>query len=111
MTEIDNDRRHALRVQLRSHGNLTTVDGALGAHLLNLSVSGALIAVIEPHQLSVGEAIKLDIELPDGGSACMEGHIAHVNSHLFGLDCIPVADEDAAKIEKVIDRLAGDFQP
>ncbi len=111
MTETDNDRRHAMRVQLRSHGNLTTADGALGAHLLNLSVSGALIAVIEPHQLTVGDAIKLDIELPSGDRACLEGHVAHVNSHLLGLDCTPVTDEDAANIEKVVDQLAGDSEP
>lgn len=106
MVEIINDRRRALRVNLRSHSNLTTADGGCSAHLLNISESGALVAVIEPHQLAAGEAVTLDIELPNGEQARMEGHIAHVKEHMLGLDCAPASEADAARIEAVVGRLS-----
>lgn len=105
-----NDRRRALRVQLRSYTNVVTADGRCAAHLLNISESGALIAIIEPHQMAAGEAISLHIELPDGSSACMEGHVAHVKGHMLGLDCGPATDEDAARIEAVIDQYSKDIK-
>jgi hypothetical protein len=109
MLNMAQDRRRALRVQLRSHSSLTTADGGQPAHLLNLSESGALIAVIDDHQLSAGEPIALDIELPGGEVARMEGHVAHVKEHLIGLDCTPATDKDMAAIATVIAQ-AGDNQ-
>lgn len=105
VANILEDRRRALRVQLRSDSSLITADGSCEAHLLNLSESGALLAVLEDHQLVAGEAISIEIALPGAGTACMEGHIAHIKDHLLGLDCTPAADEDARKIEAVIDQL------
>lgn len=102
MAEVVNDQRRALRVQLRSHSSLTTADGGCAAHLINFSESGALVAVLEPHQLSAGEPIALDIELLSGKSARVEGHIAHVKEHILGLDCVPATDADVALIEAVI---------
>lgn len=106
MSEFLHDRRRALRVNLRTHTNLTTADGGCAAHLLNISETGALVAVIEPHQLSAGEAITLDIELPEGQQARLEGHVAHVKEHLLGLDCTPATEVDAERIEAAVGRLS-----
>ena len=112
MADLLHDRRRALRVQLRTHSNLVTADGGCTAHLVNISESGALIAVIEPHQLSAGEAIALDVELPNGTTARMEGHIAHVKDHMLGLDCTAATDADAERLDAVIAELAKDiYQP
>ncbi len=105
MVDIINDRRRDLRVTLRSYSNLTTADGACTAHLLNISETGALVAIIEPHQLAAGEAVNLEIDLPGGDSLLMEGHIAHVREHLLGLDCAPATEADATKIQCLVDQL------
>lgn len=86
--DIDNKRRSP-RLRYRAYGSITNGVDTWPAHILNLSLHGALIGVICEHTLEASSSISLKIEMVDGGIMLLHGTVAHVKEHYVGLQCEP----------------------
>lgn len=86
--------RKVERKAYRGHCTLATANQVCSAHLVNLSENGALIAVLEPHTLSVGERIRLNVVQPGVANISIRGRIAHLKEHYSGVEFSPETQED-----------------
>lgn len=100
------DRRTSKRVNYRSQGNLVTPSGDWFVYVINLSINGALIALIETHDIRQGTLVTLHIELHDGSKLIMHGEIAHSKEHYLGLSCQPHSEQDRQILKQLIDHLS-----
>lgn len=96
------ERRQNERLPHRGSGTLITSESNWSAHIINISSQGALIALLDPHDISEDQTVTLQIELTDGSCILTHGHVAHVKDHYLGLDCRPNTEEDARRLEAVI---------
>jgi len=98
------DRRKPQRYKLRAHATLVTGDGNWPAHLLNLSVRGALIAITEPHKLTKGREMSIEIIIEEDQSLVMRGTVSHVKAHYVGLNCMPQEGKHEARLQELIEQ-------
>lgn len=96
------ERRQAERLPHRGTGTLLTSESSWAAHIINISPRGALIALVDPHNIEEDHTVTLQIELGDGTTILTHGHVAHVKDHYIGLECKPNTDEDARRLEAMI---------
>ena len=100
-----NERRKSPRHEHRGHCTVTTPRKTQSGYIINLSETGALIALLDEHSLAIEENITLTIELDEGKPLTMYGKVAHIKEHLIGLQCEPSNDEDRVNLLKIIDEL------
>lgn len=101
----DNDeRRRAERYPHRAHATLMINNNAYPAHIINISIIGALVAVVENHDIKENQEIAIDIE-SDSGNFSMRGTVAHVKNHYIGLECTPPDDASMETIQRVIESI------
>lgn len=96
------ERRQSERLPHRGGGTLLTSEASWTAHIINISSRGALIALVDPHNISENQTVTLQIALSDGTSILTHGHVAHVKDHYVGLECKPNTEEDAQRLEAMI---------
>ena len=96
------ERRQSERLPHRGGGTLITSESSWTAHIINISLQGALIALLEPHNINEDQTITLQISLSDGNSILTHGHVAHVKDHYIGLECQPNTEQDARRLREVI---------
>lgn len=96
------ERRQSERLPHRGSGNLITSESNWAAHIINISLQGALIALVDPHDINEDQTVTLQIALDDGTSILMHGEVAHVKDHYVGLDCKPNTEEDARRLAAMI---------
>lgn len=96
------EKRECQRFNCRAYGNVTHRDNSYPAHILNISQQGALVAILEPHDLQVCDRIKLDIETNDADPIEFEATVAHRSHHYIGLhyNC---SEEDQTKLNSLIE--------
>ncbi len=95
------DRRIEERIPYRAYATLITGQDQYAAHLLNISSSGALIAVIQDHPLKISDEISLRVETEDL-AFCLNGWVAHVRDHYLGIRGRPAKAEEKAQLETFI---------
>lgn len=98
------EKRSAPRYPHRAYGKLFVGDRSFATHLLNISIGGALIAVIDEHRLQEDAEIVLQVD-DDQGSFEMKGKIAHIKDHYIGLECSPPNDDDRDRISRLIEEI------
>ena len=96
------DRRRAERYPHRAHATLMINNNAYPAHIINISVIGALVAVVDDHDIKEGQEMAIDID-SDSGNFSMRGTVAHVKNHYIGLECVPPDDASMETIKRVIE--------
>ncbi len=96
------ERRQSERLPHRGNGTLITSESSWAAHIINISLQGALVALLDPHNLDEEQAVTLQIALSDGNSILAHGHVAHVKDHYIGLECKPNSEEDERRLRDVI---------
>lgn len=113
------EKRAFIRHAYRAYGTLLIVQGSdsdespaesvnmdswprFPAHVLNISYKGALIAVLEDHDLQSGQTIKLHLEMESGENVWMSGKVAHTKDHFIGLACKPSDEEDTRNLAELL---------
>ena len=96
------ERRQNERLPHRGGGTLLTSESSWTAHIINISLQGALIALVDPHNITEDQTVTLQIALSDGTAILTHGHVAHVKDHYIGLECKPNTEEDARRLEAMI---------
>ena len=71
-------------------------------YIINISMQGALIALLDEHPVDEGMVVTLQVELPNAKSVMMHGNVAHVKEHYIGLDCQPNEDQEQALLEQLL---------
>ena len=99
------DMRSSPRYRLRSHVNLARNDQTLDAHLLNISEGGALLAVIDQHDLCMGEVMTITIEREQQDNIQFVGHISHIKEHYIGLQCDQLSGPEHDKLHTILNEL------
>ncbi len=96
------ERRNGSRHIFRGYGTLAANNFNADIHLINLSHDGALIAVLDPHELKKETEITLTLDLDSLGQAIMQGKIVHLKEHFIGLECTPAKEEDIKKVSQAL---------
>ena len=96
------ERRQSERQDHRGYGTLTNTEGSWPVCIINISMQGALIAILEEHSIEEGMVITLQVELANGSSVMMHGSVAHVKEHYVGLDCKPNDDQEQSALEALL---------
>ncbi|GAB1255832.1 PilZ domain-containing protein [Aurantivibrio plasticivorans] len=105
MTDIaSNDRRYFPRVNYRAHATLVTSQNRWPVHLLDLSFNGALVALINKHNLIPGETIILNIELHEGDIIKLQGTLSHIKEHYLGLECRATGIDNQARLRELLEK-------
>ena len=104
MSDYD-DRRRAERYTHRAHATLSVEGTQYDAHLINISRLGALVAIIDEHNIPAKQDISLHIETPDGQLLTMTGTVAHAKAHYLGLECEAPMGEQKERIESLIEQI------
>lgn len=104
--KIDDERRQFERHNTRAQGTLITAETNWPVFVINLSYSGALIAILDNHQLEEEESITLHLELEHAGRVIAHGRVAHLKEHYVGLEFSGHGDTDREKLRKVIEFVA-----
>ncbi|VUD53701.1 hypothetical protein TDB9533_01887 [Thalassocella blandensis] len=99
------ERRISERVVHRGYGTLECKSGSESVHLVNISAKGALVALLNDHELKCGDTATLHIDLDDERTAVMNGKIAHVKNHFIGLHCAPETENDETLIQEIINEI------
>ncbi len=99
------ERRASERLHHRGVCTLQHNGASWSAYVINISESGALIALPEEeHPLVEGSKLKLDLKIEDT-DAFFEAEVVHKKEHYLGLKYTPYSDEDSAKLAHVLSLL------
>lgn len=100
------ERRQYERHNTRTQGTLITAETNWTVYVINLSYSGALIAVLKDHKLEEEESITLHLELEHAGKMIAHGRIAHVKEHYVGLEFSAHGQTDQENLKALIKHVA-----
>lgn len=85
------ERRNAPRFPLRAYASVKTSNKEWSAHLLDISATGARLAILDEHSLQIGDSLLLILELEDlnnpqpGKSLELAGKVVHLREHIVGI--------------------------
>jgi hypothetical protein len=91
------ERRNAPRYPVRSYAALEISNQRWDAHLLDVSATGARIAILDEHTLKPDQTITLSIELDEiencpslenNSTLLLSGKIVHSREHIVGIELI-----------------------
>lgn len=98
------NRRGNNRLYYRSYGTLSNDHNQWPVHIINISLSGALVAIICEHTLREETAIHLTVELLEGEAIIMHGKVLHVKDHYIGLHCEPKKQTDKNRLANILNK-------
>lgn len=105
MTDTPQDqpeRRDNPRVPYRAYATLTTTADQYPVHIVDLSFNGALAALIEPHGLTEGDEVTLNIDIEEGVQIKMMGTLAHQEQHYLGVECHSISSDTQSRLRELL---------
>jgi len=103
-TTSGRDRRYFPRIDYRAYATLTTSARRWPVHIMDVSFNGALIALIDKHDLKDNEGIVLTIELEDGEPIKMQGKLSHQKDHFLGIECRATGIDNQARLRELLEK-------
>lgn len=100
------ERRTSERVEYRGYCTILFGDQSWMGNIVDISRTGALVAILEGYQLKRNDKVTLNVDLADGTVAMLQGRIAHIKAHFVGMECVPHSEKDTLKLEQFL-RQAG----
>ncbi len=79
--------RYFPRVSYRAEAALISTGQHWDVHVIDLSFNGALIALLQEHELKIGEEVILRLKCHNDEQIKMQGHIVHQQQHYLGIEC------------------------
>lgn len=111
----DDDRRTCPRYPLRAFAELVNSEKEWAAHVLDISYTGARIALLDDYQLCTGDAIDLRLEIPEMQAAkdqapyvYLTGTLVHQQEHMLGIQYKPASAQDAQLLTMLLTHLTND---
>jgi hypothetical protein len=90
---VDNDKRKHPRYPLRAYADLQYSTKKWDAEVLDLSESGARLAILGEHMLQKGDSLRVHIQLNDINlvtspkkQLSLHGKLIHLREHLMGFE-------------------------
>ncbi len=93
------ERRQYPRFRLRAYASLSHGNHTWEAHLLDMSMTGARLALLGEHLLRPGDDINLQVPVEDPAKGSphtlhLRGRLVHLREHVLGVEYQAVADVD-----------------
>lgn len=111
MTNYD-DRRNYPRYPLRAFAELGSSHKEWSAHVLDISMDGARLALLDEYDLCAGDPIRLRLEVPEIQVAegvmpyiHLEGTLVHQQEHMIGISYQPVSDSDREFLQQLLNHI------
>jgi len=103
----ERERRLERRIKYRGLASATANNGTYEAHVLNISASGSLVAVIDDHEITPYQHIKLILQYR-GEDIRVDAEVMHVKGHYLGLKCKPCTKRDEESFLALTQSIQGD---
>jgi hypothetical protein len=103
MTNVsaNQDRREHPRFPVRAYAQLDYSRTLWEVHLLDMSISGAKVALLGEHLLRRGDSVALTVDVKELGLSDtkhkvmhLRGTLVHLREHLLGVEYQPVTETD-----------------
>jgi hypothetical protein len=102
MTTIpsEQERRQHPRFAIRAYATLRHAESQWETHLLDMSMSGAKLALLDEHNLCGGDSVTLTVDIEGLSTEIsqkvihLRGSLIHLREHLLGVEYQPVSDID-----------------
>lgn len=108
----DEDKRRHPRFPLRAYADLQYSTKKWEAHVLDLSESGARLAILGEHMLQKGDPLRVHIQLDDINlltspkkQLSLHGRLAHVREHLLGFEFQPDTPVDKTLLYELLTQI------
>lgn len=108
----DEDKRRHPRFPLRAYADLQYSTKKWEAHVLDLSESGARLAILGEHMLQKGDPLRVHIELEEINLLTspkkqlnLHGRLVHVREHLLGFEFQPDAPVDKTLLYELLTQI------
>jgi len=105
----DDDKRRHPRFPLRAYADLLYSTKKWEAHVLDLSESGAGLAILGEHLLRKGDPLRIHIQLDELNlltspkkQLSLHGRLIHVREHLLGFDFQPDTPVDQTLLYELL---------
>jgi len=99
--------RRSDRFDLRGQCQIIRGEDKFGAHIINVASNGALIAVLEEHNLKIDEGISVFVsEEEDLSGVTLLSRVVHGLDHYIGVAFSDETEQDRARIERFF-KMAG----
>lgn len=121
--EKEEERRKNSRLPLRAHAEMQYSSKKWEAHVLDISHSGARLAILSEHLLRKGDTLRVQILLdePEAGnpvklasnkkSLNLHGKLAHVREHILGYEFQPDTPADKTVLDELLHVIAENDHP
>jgi|GEM_PF-4210413 len=103
--EEESDRRRELRVTYRADCTIMLNNQCWEAYIINLSETGALIALLSSHPITTGTDLRVNIALDEDTTINMEGKVVHIRDHYLGLGGCTYAESDANRLKALLSKI------
>lgn len=97
----DQERRQHLRFPMRAYATLHYDDRSWETHLLDMSMCGAKLAILDEHMLRPGDKVNLVVDIEtlalenvNHKAIHLRGTLIHLREHLLGVQYQPVSETD-----------------
>jgi len=104
----EENQRVAERYRYRCYATVLSSQAKWEAHLLNISESGALVGVIDTHDMSENDGVELLVEVNENEFLNLVGTVMHVNEHYVGMRCEPRTQTDFALLNSQLREIRAD---
>jgi hypothetical protein len=116
--EQQDDRRKNSRFPLRAQAQMQYSSKKWEAHVLDISSTGARMAILGEHLLRKGDSLRVQIILDEQESAAsakksvnLHGRLAHVREHILGYEFQPDTPADKTALDELLNLITDDDQP
>jgi len=112
----DKDKRRHPRFPLRAYADLQYSTKKWEAHILDLSESGARLAILGEHMLQKGDPLRVHIELEEINlltspkkQLSLHGKLVHVREHLLGFEFQPDTPVDKTLLYELLTQIENTY--
>ncbi|RTL47938.1 MAG: PilZ domain-containing protein [Rhodocyclaceae bacterium] len=102
------DRRHFWRAAFDAPIRLIDAAGVTEAHLLDLSLKGALVEVAPDWPVKLGESCQLHLVLAEDAAINMWTTATHIEGRRVGLRCDRIDLDSITHLRRLVELNAGD---
>lgn len=102
------NRRQFWRAAFRSLVRLTTHGGLSYAHLVDVSLRGALVEVRDDWNGTIGDDCLLQLDLAPGSAISMWARVSHIAGRHVGLHCSSIDLDSITHLRRLVELNAGD---
>lgn len=108
----DDDKRRHPRFPLRAYADMQYSTKKWDAHVLDLSESGARLAILGEHLLQKGDTLRVHIQLEEMNlltsskkTLNLHGQLVHVREHLLGFEFQPDTPVDKTLLYELLTQI------